>query len=195
MSTITATPKKEYFLVSMFAGYFARLYYLEHKDEINSTSPYAVTDKLPKMRVVDNPITKGSWQVSALHSTDHYGIFGGYKGSSVSGGGGGGSIDTKVQFDHISLCPVTGREYTDEELKKYHDDWHYAVERHGRREAEQLTLERELDTNNTRVRYYSAEFRFSQEDLESLHMQYRPSEELVEFINDHKFVAKGSAKP
>lgn len=180
-ATVTAVPERVR-IYNVFERLYAYQYYEEHRAEINSTSPYAVTDKLPELRVVDNAITKGSWSVDALSSTDHYGFFGGYKGSSTSGGGGGGSVDTTVQFDHVNMCPVTHREFTDEELKKYHEKWLDDVRNYARHEAEHIRWWEDFDTNKLKVAWHGGIASFGYEELENLYKVYTGGKELEEIV-------------
>jgi hypothetical protein len=184
MASLTSVMRESY-VERMFAAYFARKFYIEHRAEAESTSPYAVTDKIPTMRIVDNPITKGQGHISSVHSSVTRGFFGGIKGFSASGGGGSWELDTKVQFDHISMCPVTGREFTDAELKKHHDDWDYRIESHGRTEAKQLTHYEDPGTGTITFRYYQIGFRFNREDLEDLQMVNRSGDDLITYMEDH----------
>lgn len=103
----------------LYAKRYAEEYRKRHKEEYYSLSPYAPTSKTPTMRIVDNAIITGSGYTDEITSTDHYGFFGGYQGSSQSGGGGSWEINTEVQFDRIYLCPVTGQEFLASDLKEY----------------------------------------------------------------------------
>jgi len=90
-----------------------------------STSPYAVTTKLPELRIVDNAIHTGKGDPISISTSSHVirGFFGGVKGvvNNTHGGGGGWKLDTMVQFDKIYMCPVTHREFTDEDMQDYKD--------------------------------------------------------------------------
>lgn len=113
-------PKRKYSPIEiLYIKRYSKLYREDHKAEYYSTSPYAPTDKTARMRIVDNAITKGHGHTDEVSSTNHYGFFGGFKGSSLSGGGGDWEIDTEVQFDRIYLCPVTGKEFLEKDLSEH----------------------------------------------------------------------------
>lgn len=138
MAMMTTVHKDPVFnrLRQQYIERLAKEYHETHKDEYETTSPYALTRKLPTLRIVDNVLTSGSGHTDPIssHSTVIRGFFGGVKGisSRSSGGGGRWEVDSKVQFDKVYLCPETGREFTDADMEKYREQLRnrcrYAVE-------------------------------------------------------------------
>jgi hypothetical protein len=109
-------------LEAKFRGFYAKEFREQNKDHFTTKSPYAITTEQPTSRLVDNPITKGSWSCSGPQVSVERGFFGGIKDVSVEGGGRGGNIDTTVQFDEIFLCPVTHREFLTKDLDDYFEE-------------------------------------------------------------------------
>lgn len=171
------------YLESIFTVYFGRKFYKEHEAEINSTSPYAVTDKTPTMRIVDNPITEGSWRVSPVHSSVSRGFFGGVRDVTISGGGGGGSMTTKVQFDRISMCPVTKREFTDADLERYHKDWMYQVESFAKDNVKALKCSTDPISMSIIIQHYGDTWKLSHEQLVNLQMDHMGNDDLFRFLD------------
>jgi hypothetical protein len=121
--------------IRRFADEFRRTNEARYK----STSPWAVTTELPKLRVVDNAITKGEGYTSPGKSHTRVvrtGIFRKQAVTEQSGSGGSWKLDTTVQFDKIFMCPVTGREFTDADLKAYKDALHQECEDFARDKAD-----------------------------------------------------------
>lgn len=164
MSSITARPSPtpiEMFVIKLFVKQF----WGEHKKERESTSPFAVTNKVASRRIVDNPITKGSWTISPVHSSVSRGFFGGIKGFSASGGGGGGSIDTKVQFDNINLCPITGKEFLDSELQEYKDRLSSQCKYWAKKQIDDTSITQNLGTMQYVVRFSDGKIKYYEADL------------------------------
>lgn len=91
----------------------------ELEDKLKSTSPFAITSKIPTSRIVDNAIIKGEMNIAPVQANVVRGFFGGVRGVSVRGGDGRGRIETTVQFDTIYKCPVTGQEFRREDMESH----------------------------------------------------------------------------
>lgn len=192
MSTFVSEQR---YLENVFLRFFGHRYYKQHEKEIKSTSPYAVTDKLPKMRVVDNPIISGKGHTDSIssHSTVYRGFFGGVKGvaNSVSGGGGNWKLDTEIRFDHISMCPVTGREFTDEELEKYHEKWISDVTSFAKNELHYLKYSEDMINQSVKFSHTIGEFKFGREELLEMQIRAFSDEELDAYIHEHELHTHG----
>lgn len=92
-------------------------FYQQNIKRFESKSPYAVTDKDAGVRIVDNVILKGHGFLSTIKTKTQ--IVKRKPITDVSGGGGSWNLDSKVQFDKIYTCPVTKREFTQEDLSLY----------------------------------------------------------------------------
>lgn len=140
----------------------------ELEKEFNSTSPYAVTTKQPTSRIVDNAITKGDWHTSPVHSSVSRGFFGGVKDVRVSGGDGRGSIDTKVQFDEIFKCPVTGREFLQKDLDQYKHNLRREVDDYVTEKLKTAAVESSPMTLDIRIATDGMIFNIPEEAIEKL---------------------------
>lgn len=141
-----------------------------NKERFESTSPYAVTNELPTLRVVDNAIQTGKGDPISIGTSSNVvrGFFGGVKGviNNTKGSGGGWKLDTKVQFDKVYMCSVTNREFTDEDMEKYMK----GLRREGREYAENkvgehITIITIPTTTNIIVRTDAGDEEFTQEEF------------------------------
>ena len=129
IGSISTTSNVEFDLVKMaILKRYANEFREANKERYKTTSPYALTTKLPQLRIVDNAIQTGKGDPIHVSTSSHAirGFFGGVKGvvNNTSGGGGGWKLDTKVQFDKVYMCPVTNREFTDDDMETYKDHLH-----------------------------------------------------------------------
>ena len=155
-----------------FVEKFSKEFRDEHKKEYKSTSPYAITTKIPTLRIVDNPIITGEGHTDSIssHSTVYRGFFGGVKGvaNSVSGGGGNWNLDTKVQFDKIYLCPVTNREFTDKDMDNYLHKLNNQRRKYVESKLEDFRYQYIIGYNSFEIIAGGKEYILTQEEIEGL---------------------------
>lgn len=119
MIETTETP----IIQKIFEIKFSRDYFKHHLKEYHTTSPFAVTDKIPKSRIESTPVTFTAFD--PMNGQEY--------------------VTTEIIRKDIFVCPITGKEFTEDKLFSQRNRIESDAKRYGYEES--IKLNYRLDYN------------------------------------------------
>ena len=149
---------------TIFKRYLSILQCDKDREARNSTSPYAVTAKLPSSRIESTPLTY----------------------TDINTSNGSPYITTEIHQETIYCCPVTKKEFTSEDLFRYYDAYVSKFARDTNVEFDKTFFLRHPNTLMTEVKYKDKSYSFSEYDFCALYPYDSVTNNIRDFIESRE---------